>query len=220
MIEPAEILRLLHNLIRLGTIAEVQYQPPRVRVKTGDNETDWLHWLNLRAGTTLDWDPPTLGEQVILFSPAGDLAQAIVVVGINSDQHPAPSDNKDLWLRQFPDGSTFAYNHGEHRLDINIKGDAHIHIEKNATLQVDQNLTASIKGSANLHIEKDATVQVDQDLTANVAGAAKIDAGILAQITAPKIELGNGGFGVVTGKHLCAYTQTPHADFSKVVSAE
>lgn len=196
MIEPAEILRLLHNLIRLGTVAEVQYQPPRVRVTTGENETDWLHWLNLRAGNTADWDPPIKGEQVILFSPAGDLAQAIVVAGIYSDQFPAPSDNKNLWLRRFPDDSIFSYNHEAHRLDITIKGDANIHIEKNAT------------------------VHVDQDLTATVQGAAKIDAGLIAEITAPKIQLGNGGKGVVTGKHLCAYTQAPHADFSSVVIAE
>ncbi|WP_039918814.1 phage baseplate assembly protein V [Cellvibrio mixtus] len=196
MIEPAEILRLLHNLIRLGTVAEVQYQPPRVRVKTGDNETDWLHWLNLRAATTADWDPPIEGEQVILFSPAGDLAQAIAVTGIYSDQFPAPSDNKNLWLRKFPDGSTLSYDHAENRLDINIKGDANIHVEKNAT------------------------VKIDQDLTAKVGGAAKIDVEMIAQITAPKIELGKGGAGVVTGKHLCAYTQTPHADFSKIVTAE
>lgn len=212
MIEPAEILRLLHNLIRLGTVAEVQYQPPRVRVKTGDNETDWLHWLNLRAGTTADWDPPILGEQVILFSPAGDLAQAIAVTGIYSDQFPAPSDNKNLWLRRFPDGSTFSYDHAEHRLDINIKGDANIYIERNATVNVDNNLSATVKGNA--------TLTVDQDLIANVQGAAKIDAGVVAEITAPKIQLGNGGVGVVTGKHLCAYTQAPHADFSTVVISE
>ncbi|WP_039918848.1 phage baseplate assembly protein V [Cellvibrio mixtus] len=196
MIELAEILRLLHNLIRLGTVAEVQYQPPRVRVKTGDNETDWLHWLNLRAATTADWDPPIEGEQVILFSPAGDLAQAIAVTGIYSDQFPAPSDNKNLWLRKFPDGSTFSYDHAENRLDIKIKGDANIHVEKNAT------------------------VKIDQDLIAKVGGAAKIDVEMIAQITAPTIELGKGGAGVVTGKHLCAYTQSPHADFSKVVKAE
>lgn len=212
MIEPAEILRLLHNLIRLGTIAEVQYQPPRVRVKTGDNETDWLHWLPSRAGTTSDWDPPIVGEQVILFSPAGDLAQAIVVAGIYSDHFPAPSDNKNLWLRKFPDGSTVSYDHVGHRLDINIKGDANIHVEKNAKIKVDKDLSATVNGNA--------TVQVDQDLTANVGGAAKIDVEMLAQITAPKIELGNGGLGVVTGKHKCAYTQAPHAEFSSVVFAE
>lgn len=66
--------RMLENLIRFGTIAEVQMVPPRVRVKTGDLLTGWLPWLALRAGADVDWDPPTVNEQVLLLSPSGQLA--------------------------------------------------------------------------------------------------------------------------------------------------
>lgn len=38
----AEISRLLENLVRLGTIAEVQHAPPRVKVRTGGILTTWL----------------------------------------------------------------------------------------------------------------------------------------------------------------------------------
>ena len=73
----AELARLIENLIRLGTVAEVQVEPPRVRVKTGNVTTAWRPWFALRAGEDREWDPPTVGEQVILFSPSGNLAQGV-----------------------------------------------------------------------------------------------------------------------------------------------
>ncbi|HDL8750097.1 TPA: phage baseplate assembly protein V, partial [Yersinia enterocolitica] len=45
-----EILRLLRNLIRIGTVAEVDLDQALCRVATGDNITGWLNWLTLRAG--------------------------------------------------------------------------------------------------------------------------------------------------------------------------
>ena len=75
----AALSRLLENLIRFGTVAEVQMQPPRVRVKTGDLLTAWLPWIALRAGLDKDWDPPTENEQVILFSPSGQLANGVAL---------------------------------------------------------------------------------------------------------------------------------------------
>ena len=54
-----ELLRLIHNLIRLGTIAEVDHARARVRVQSGELLTNWLPWIEARAGTTRDWDPPT-----------------------------------------------------------------------------------------------------------------------------------------------------------------
>jgi phage baseplate assembly protein V len=47
----AELARLIENLVRLGTIAEVDVAKVRVRVKSGSITTNWLPWLALRAGT-------------------------------------------------------------------------------------------------------------------------------------------------------------------------
>jgi phage baseplate assembly protein V len=65
----AALSRMLENLI-----AAMQMSPPRAQVKTGKLTTAWLPWLALRAGADREWDPPTAGEQVILFSPSGQLA--------------------------------------------------------------------------------------------------------------------------------------------------
>jgi len=88
----AEITRLLENIVRFGTIEAVQMQPPRVKVKSGNIATTWLPWLNLRAGADREWDPPTIGEQVVLLSPSGNLAQGVVLTGLFSDLIPANGD--------------------------------------------------------------------------------------------------------------------------------
>lgn len=124
----AELLRLIHNVIRIGTIAEVDYgdpsakppKPPRVRVDIGDITTGWLQWRELRAGTTRDWDPPTVDEQVMVISPGGDLTAAIVVTGIYRTAHPAPSDDPNLQRRVYPDGTQQQHNHEESHWQLSV----------------------------------------------------------------------------------------------------
>lgn len=131
----ADILRLLHNLIRLGTIAEVDTATARVRVQSGENLTDWRPWLSARAGTTKAWDPPTIGEQVLLLSPSGDLAQAIVLTGIYSDANPAPAASAELWRHIFPDGTQLDYDHSANCLTIEAVGD--VALSATGTVTVD-----------------------------------------------------------------------------------
>ncbi len=131
MTNAAELLRLIHNLIRFGTIAEVDHgnpnvepvQPPRVRVDIGDMKTGWLRWIETRAGTTRTWCPPTVDEQVIVISPGGDLNAAVVLTGLFRDLHRAPSDNGDHFHAVMPDGAVIDYNHVEHHLKVDIPGD-------------------------------------------------------------------------------------------------
>lgn len=113
------LARLLQNLIRIGSVIDVRHRPPaRVRVATGGNQTDWLPWLELRAGTTKTWSPPTKGEQVVLLSPGGDLAAAVVLAGLNSDSNPQPSESADEDLTVYPDGAQVRYNHSSGAMDI------------------------------------------------------------------------------------------------------
>jgi len=112
----ATLARLLENLIRFGTVAEVQMKPPRVRVKTGALSTGWLPWLALRAGSDTDWDPPTVDEQVILFSPSGQLSNGVALTGIYSDAHPANGDRLGLHRRTYRDGAIIEYDSIAHHL--------------------------------------------------------------------------------------------------------
>ncbi|HFI1931262.1 TPA: phage baseplate assembly protein V [Yersinia enterocolitica] len=104
-----EILRLLRNLIRIGTVAEVDLDQALCRVATGDNTTGWLNWLTLRAGQSRSWWAPSEGEQVLILSLGGELDTGFVLPGIFSDDFPPPSASADGLYITFPDGATLHY---------------------------------------------------------------------------------------------------------------
>lgn len=90
----ATLTRLIENLIRFGTIAAVQLKPPRVQVNTGSLTTGWLPWIALRSGADREWNPPTVDEQVILFSPSGQIGNGVVLAGMFSDLNPPNGDRE------------------------------------------------------------------------------------------------------------------------------
>ncbi|UVL00505.1 phage baseplate assembly protein V [Pseudomonas sp. B21-048] len=106
----ATLARLIENLIRLGTIEAVQMKPPRVQVKTGSLTTGWLPWIAARAGADREWHPPTVDEQVILFSPSGQLGNGIVLTGLFSDHIRANGDREGLHRRTYRDGTVIEYD--------------------------------------------------------------------------------------------------------------
>ncbi|ASN71746.1 hypothetical protein 3S12_15 [uncultured Caudovirales phage] len=115
-----DLLRRLENLIRLGTIAAVDHQAARCTVSTGGLSVPNLPWLALRAGSSSDWDPPTVGEQCILFSPSGEPALGVALVGLYSQQRPAPSNSATVRRRKYPDGAVIDYDHATHTLSATL----------------------------------------------------------------------------------------------------
>lgn len=147
----ADINRRLESLIRYGTVAEVQAKPPRVRVRVGKLNTTWIRWVALRAASTSDWCPPVPGEQCVLFSPSGDMATAVALMGLASDAYPLPSESMDEWVRRFPDGAVVRYNHRT--------GDLAITGVKTVTVQAAEHLTVDCPESRFT-----GSVTIDQSL--------------------------------------------------------
>ncbi len=149
----AELLRLIHNLVRLGTIANVDHARARVRVATGEITTAWLPWLEERAGTTRTWNPPTVGEQVVVFAPGGDMASAVVLAGLYRTQHPAPSDSADVWHAVMPDGAVIEYDHAASHLQATLPGSATLDAQGDVTVTTPAALTATAGGGATLNAD-------------------------------------------------------------------
>ena len=114
----ADLHRLILNLINTGTVGEVQASPPRVRVIIGDLVTDWLPWVNTRAGKVKTAFQPSQGEQCVVFSPGGNMAAGIVLLGLNSDANPPPECGADDYIIDVPKGGKILLKVGEAKIEI------------------------------------------------------------------------------------------------------
>ncbi|UYF99332.1 phage baseplate assembly protein V [Halomonas sp. GD1P12] len=123
----AELLRLIENVIRLGSVAQVDHKSARVRIKSGELLTAWVPWITARAGATRDWSPPTVGEQCVLFSPGGDTANAFAMASLFQLSAPPPSHDPGVISRLFPDGGLIEYDHARQVVRINLPGSIEIH---------------------------------------------------------------------------------------------
>ena len=148
----AELRRRLDNMIRLGTIAQVDHAKALCRVQSGAILTGWLPWLSLRAGTTKRWNPPSNGEQCIVFSPSGDLAQGIALFGIYSSSNPAPGSAANLDRTTYPDGAVIEYDATAHALRAHLPGggQAELIADGGITIIGDIALTGTLTASGDV----------------------------------------------------------------------
>lgn len=136
--------RVIANLIRIGVVTELDATNARLKVKAGGVESDWIPWAASRAGATRHWSAPRVGEQMLVLSPYGDMAQAVAMGGIFQTAHPAPATSQDNERTIYPDGTTVDYNSATNTLTVTASGDAKIIVNckeatVNATTKVELN---------------------------------------------------------------------------------
>lgn len=159
----AEMNRRLENLIRLGRIKTVTPSKPfhTVTVDLGDIVTDELRVLNLRAGKDSTHDLPSIKEECVVFSPAGELALGIVVVGLNNENFPTPSQDPDIKLRLFEDGAVISYDTKNHSLQAILPAGATAILTASGGLTVNADTTINGKLFVNGDQTNVGNVQID-----------------------------------------------------------
>ncbi|HBY1555155.1 TPA: phage baseplate assembly protein V [Klebsiella pneumoniae] len=106
----AELIRLLENVVRTGTVTEIDEGKWRVRVQSGELETTWLRWNAQRAGAFKVWVPPTIGEQVWFLCLGGNTDVAFIGGSLYSADNPAPGSSRNEMVVTAPDGARFRYD--------------------------------------------------------------------------------------------------------------
>ncbi len=171
----SDLLRLLQNLIRLGTIAEVNGAKARVRLGP-TLTTEWLKWATRRAGSTRTWSAPTVGEQVIVFSPGGDLTRGIILPALYSQAFDAPESSDSIHTTHYPDGAVVQYDHAAHALRATLPGGTATITADKVTSDAPSTLcTGDLTVMGNLIVKQAATVNGATTLNGGVnakAGAA------------------------------------------------
>ncbi|MBU1605812.1 MAG: phage baseplate assembly protein V [Alphaproteobacteria bacterium] len=140
-------------IVRIGRIAAVDLAAGTVIVEAGEVRTAAIPFSAGRAGKTRVWSPPSVGEQVLLLCPGGDIEGAIAIGAIAQNAFPlAGSTLRELIA--FEDGALIAYDPEDHQLDILLPAGAKIRMVASAGVEIEGDV--SITG--DLAIEGNATI--------------------------------------------------------------
>lgn len=156
---------LIGQLIRFGTVKTVDLSAAKVTVTIGDIETQPIRWLHGAAGGTSSWSPPTVGEQVVVFTPEGDIGHAFALRGIHFDDFPAAGDSKRELIK-FDDGAVIAYDPEAHKLEAVLPDGATVSIVApgGVTIDADVRITGDLQVDGKIHA--DSNVEADGDVKA------------------------------------------------------
>lgn len=164
----AELARRLDNIVRFGVIEQTDFTTdpiqPRVRVRTGSILTAWIPISAPRANSDAEHDPVQKGEHVILLAPSGELAQAVVVGKLFSNDHPSPDLNPDNHRRTYRDGAVIEYNSKTHHLNVVLPKGGTV----NATAPGGFTFNGDITHNGNTTHNGDLTQNGKQDVTGDV----------------------------------------------------
>ncbi len=165
----SELTRKISNIIRIGQIAKVDYSKAKATVKMGAIETDYLPWITSRAGKTKKWEPLSIGEQVVILAPDGELNRGIILPSLYRNIYPAPQTSENQNTIIFPDGSKIEYDTTTNSLSLDIKGNLNIVVGGNFNLTAKQTQI-----SAQTTIEGDLTTTGDVNLSGGGAAIARV----------------------------------------------
>jgi len=170
----AELLNNLNRMILIGTVEETDYANARVRVRVGNWLTAWLPWVVKRAGQDVQWWPVEKGEQVVLLSPGGDMAQAVVLGSLyQGQQQDVVADRmqdapEQVHRTQYQDGTVLEYDRKNHILTADVKG--------SVSMKVEKDLSAAIQGGAQITVEQGLDAQAQGDVKVKAKGNLVLDA--------------------------------------------
>ncbi|WP_402719016.1 phage baseplate assembly protein V [Janthinobacterium rivuli] len=174
----SDLLRLLQNLIRLGTIAEVK--GAKARVQLGPTlTTEWLKWATRRAGSTRTWSAPTVGELVIVFSPDGDLTRGIILPALYSQEFDMPETSDSIHTTHYPDGAVVQYDHAAHALTATLPGGTATITANKVTSNAPSTIcTGDLTVMKNLIVKQSTTVEGVTTLNGGVNAKADAAGGV------------------------------------------
>jgi len=148
--EIGDMQRRIANMFRVGKVAEVERDTARVKVQFGDAVTAWLPWMTGRAGAVRDWNPPSVGEQVCVCSPMGEIEAGFVMFGsINTTANAAPTSGENVYRIDVPSGGTFEIRVGGATLTFSGgKITTNCNVETSADVKAG---TISLKNHTHVH---------------------------------------------------------------------
>ncbi|MFA0266835.1 phage baseplate assembly protein V [Vibrio cyclitrophicus] len=195
----SELERKLEEVFVRGIIEESNPVERWVVVSYGTEEspmkTGKLPVKPIRSGEAIVWWFPEVGEAVTVISP-GDLRFGEVFPGSYYSERPAPSDDPDLFLVEFGDGSKISHHRGTHKLVLinmgdvtaTVEGDVAVAVKGNTTVNCDKNVSVTAKGAIDVHTDQTLTVKSAGAMSLSTDADMEVKAGGNMKFTASRID--------------------------------
>lgn len=161
-----ELARRQNNFLREARVLEVLKDGTAI-VDAQGLRTSPRPWLT-RAGNVRDWDPPSIGERVLLISPNGDPAQGHILPGGYSDAFPQNHDDVKAARRNLGDTELTITEDGYDLTSETVTIEANTIVLKGAVVIEGEALTHNGKNVGHDHEHTD--VEPGSALTGPPAG--------------------------------------------------
>ena len=108
LLRVAELERRVANTMRHGPVVEVDPKKQVVRLGIGEDDNGqpvpgpWVPYGQI-AGAMKVHTPPSVGQNMTMFSPTGDFRQAVAMPFTWSDENGSPSEKGDEHVATFGD---------------------------------------------------------------------------------------------------------------------
>jgi len=102
----AELERRFANMMRHGTVEQVDAKKQRLRIRLGEGDDGapfigpWVPYAQI-AGDLKLHTPPSKGQQMTMLNPTGDFRQAVAIPLTWSDRNQSPSEKPDEHVLTF-----------------------------------------------------------------------------------------------------------------------
>jgi phage baseplate assembly protein V len=102
----AELERRFANMMRHGTVEQVDAKKHRLRIRLGEGDDGapfigpWVPYTQI-AGDLKLHAPPSKGQQMTMLNPTGDFRQAVAIPLTWSDRNQSPSEKEDEHVLTF-----------------------------------------------------------------------------------------------------------------------
>ena len=154
----------LSRTIQIGTVIDRNPAQSLLLLQMQDLSSTWMPYVAQRAGDDKSAWLPDNGEQLTVFAPFGDIAQAFCKSGLFSSDNPSPITNGDEHKTVYKDGTEITYNRAAHTLDCSFVGDVTINIAGNCDLNCEKLVT--IDGAEGVKINQGTGVVTAQSICA------------------------------------------------------
>ncbi|XEY16375.1 phage baseplate assembly protein V (plasmid) [Azospirillum sp. HJ39] len=146
----SDTVRRLHNLASYGTIEQVDHVRGRVRVRVSERLTGWLPVPGLVGRNFRGITPVREGTQVVLTSPSGDPANAVISAILYTEALPPPDTTGNVDVLLWNDGARVQYDSTAQALlvDVPAGGTVTTHVGAATWVMTDEAITLKVGGSS------------------------------------------------------------------------